>query len=74
MPNQVYYGTLNAYDPIKGVGFIRREKGKDVFVHFSEFTGEDGDAKATLGSNVQFELEQPESPKGPRAKNVTIVG
>jgi CspA family cold shock protein len=74
MPNEIHSGTLNAYDPIKGVGFIRRDKGKDVFVHFSDFAGEDRDAKATLGSMVQFELEHPVNPKGPRARNVTIIG
>ena len=74
MPNEFFYGTLNAYDPIKGIGFIRREAGKDVFVHFSDFVGEDRDAKATLGSMVKFELENPVNPKGPRAKNVSIVG
>lgn len=72
--NETFRGTLNAYDPIKGIGFIRRAQGKDVFVHFSDFVGDDRDAKAGLGSIVEFQLEQPINPKGPRAKNVQIVG
>jgi CspA family cold shock protein len=72
--NEILRGVLNAYDPIKGVGFIRREHGKDVFVHYSDFTGDDRDAKATLGAMVDFQLEQPSNPKGPRARNVSIIG
>ena len=74
MSEEIYKGTLNAYDPVKGVGFIRREKGRDVFVHFADFVGDDRDAKAMLGSIVEFQLECPSSPKGPRAKNVQVVG
>jgi CspA family cold shock protein len=74
MSDEIFKGILNAYDPVKGIGFIRREKGRDVFVHFGDFVGEDRDAKAMLGSMVEFQLEQPLNPKGPRAKNVHIVG
>lgn len=74
MNKQIYRGTLNAYDPIRGIGWIRREHGKDVFVHFSDFQSEDKDAGAFLGSEVSFELEEPQKPKGPRAQNVRIIG
>ncbi len=67
-------GILKVYDVVKGCGFIRREIGKDVFVHFSEFVDKDGDAGAIIGSIVEFDLRLPENPKGPRAKKVTIVG
>jgi CspA family cold shock protein len=72
--NEILRGVLNAYDPIKGIGFIRREHGKDVFVHYSDFIGDDRDARATLGSPVEFQLEQPTNLKGPRARNVQITG
>jgi CspA family cold shock protein len=72
MSNELFKGTLNAYDPLKGYGFIRREQGKDVFVHFSAFIGDDKDANATIGVSVEFELDK-ESPK-PRAINVKITG
>lgn len=72
MSNEILKGSLNAYDPLKGYGFIRRPQGKDVFVHFSAFTGDDKDANATIGAAVEYELDQ-NSPK-PRAINVKIIG
>ncbi|WP_076568241.1 cold shock domain-containing protein [Janthinobacterium sp. TND4EL3] len=74
MANARYRGILNAYNPVKGIGFIRREKGKDVFVLYSDFVTADGDSAAVVGTQIEFELEEPQSPKGPRAKNVIIVG
>lgn len=74
MANQRYRGILNAYDAIKGIGFIRREKGKDVFVLYSDFAIGEGDSAAVVGTQLEFELEEPQSPKGPRAKKVIILG
>lgn len=74
MDNQRYRGVLNAYDPIKGIGFIRRDRGRDVFVLYSDFVTAEGDSGAVVGTQVEFELEEPQSPKGPRAQNVIILG
>lgn len=74
MSKNIYRGILNAYDPLKGVGWIRRDQGKDVFVHYSNFISEDKDSGAFLGSVVEFQLEEPQRPKGPRAINVRIIG
>ncbi|WP_019617217.1 retron Se72 family effector protein [Psychromonas ossibalaenae] len=59
-------GIINAYDPFKGFGFIRREKGKDVFFLFDEALSVVGEL--TVGDLVSFEVEM--KPRGPRAKNI----
>lgn len=74
MSKEIYHGKLNAYDPLRGVGWIRRAQGKDVFVHYSNFVSDDKDSGAFLGSIVEFELEEPQRAKGPRALNVRIIG
>ena len=52
----------------KGFGFIEREDGNDVFVHFKVINGEDYKT-LTEGQEVEFDVE--DSPKGPQASNVT---
>ena len=49
-------------------GFITRDEGEDVFVHFGEIQGE-GFKTLNDGQEVEFELAMGE--KGPQAKNVT---
>ena len=51
----------------KGYGFITREDGDDVFVHFSNIQGS-GYKTLDEGQRVEFDLVQ--DPKGPRAENV----
>ncbi len=51
-------------------GFIEQDGGADVFVHFSAITN-DGYRTLRQGQRVSFEVA--ESPKGPRAANVTIL-
>ena len=63
-------GYINTYDPLKGFGFIRREKGKDVFFHYSELKTDEG--KIGVGDNVSFVAEG--SGKGLRAKDVVKEG
>lgn len=65
-------GFLKVYDVLKGFGFIQREKGKDVFVRYVDFLEKDRDSGALIGSKVEFDVTQ--GPRGPRAKNVRIVG
>jgi len=60
-------GTVKWFDTKKGFGFIEREDGDDVFVHFSEIQ-EDGFKNLEDGQTVEFEVE--ESEKGLQAKNV----
>jgi CspA family cold shock protein len=61
-------GTVKWFNEAKGYGFIMRETGEDVFVHFKSIAGE-GFRTLKEGEEVQFEVEQ--GPKGLQAKNVT---
>ena len=63
-------GTVKWFNAAKGFGFISRTGGDDVFVHFNAITAT-GYKSLNEGDKVQFEVEQ--SPKGPSAKNVTVV-
>jgi cold shock protein len=64
-------GTVKWFNNAKGYGFITRENGEDLFVHFKSILGE-GYKSLKQGENVQFEVEQ--GTKGPQAANVTKVG
>lgn len=63
-------GKVKWFNAEKGYGFIEREDGKDVFVHFSAITG-DGFKTLDEGSAVEFEVV--EGSKGPQASNVKRV-
>ena len=60
-------GTVKWFNGSKGYGFIEREDGPDVFVHFSAIQA-DGYKNLNEGQQVEFEVEQ--GPKGPQAANV----
>ena len=60
-------GTVKWFSNEKGFGFIEREGGDDVFVHFSAI-GMDGYKSLTEGQRVSFEVVQ--GPKGAQAANV----
>ena len=63
-------GRVKWFDEKKGFGFIEREEGNDVFVHFKAITG-DGYKTLTEGQEVSFEVEQGQ--KGPQAVNVAAI-
>lgn len=63
-------GTVKWFNGSKGYGFIEREGGDDVFVHFSAIQG-DGYRNLEEGQRVEFNVEQGQ--KGPQATNVTVV-
>ena len=60
-------GTVKWFNAEKGFGFIQREEGDDVFVHFSAIQGE-GFKTLEEGQAVTFDIE--ESDRGPQATNV----
>jgi cold shock protein len=64
-------GTVKWFNGAKGYGFIAREEGPDVFVHFSAIQG-DGYRNLEEGQSVEFNIEQ--GNKGLQATNVTPVG
>ena len=63
-------GTVKWFNSTKGFGFILREGGDDVFVHYSSIRGE-GYRTLDEGQQVEFEIVQSE--KGPQAQDVVVV-
>ncbi|WP_243370115.1 cold-shock protein [Geotalea sp. SG265] len=64
-------GTVKWFNESKGFGFISRESGEDVFVHFSAIVGE-GFKTLSEGDSVTFDVVK--GPKGPQAANVKRAG
>ncbi len=69
MSNRVT-GTVKWFNASKGYGFIAREGGKDVFVHYTAIQM-DGYRALSEGDQVEFTIE--EGQKGPQAVQVTKV-
>ena len=63
-------GVVKFFNETKGFGFIQRENGPDVFVHFSGIQG-DGFKTLSEGQMVEFTIE--EGQKGPQAENVVAI-
>lgn len=63
-------GSVKWFNDAKGFGFIEREQGEDVFVHFSSIRGE-GFKSLEDGQKVEFTLGQGQ--KGPQALDVTVI-
>jgi CspA family cold shock protein len=62
-------GRVSWFNNTKGYGFIGRDDGPDVFVHYSGIVGE-GYKTLDEGDTVEFEIVQ--GPKGPQAENVNL--
>ncbi len=63
-------GTVKFFNDQKGYGFISREDGEDLFVHFSNIIGS-GRRTLVQGQKVNFEIG--EGRRGPEARNVEAV-
>ncbi len=63
-------GQVKFFNESKGFGFISRENGPDVFVHFSAIQGH-GFKTLAEGQKVSFTVTQGQ--KGPQAENVTAL-
>lgn len=63
-------GTVKWFSREKGYGFISREEGDDVFVHYSNIRGT-GFRNLNEGDRVEFGVE--DSPKGPQAVDVVAL-
>ena len=63
-------GTVKWFNEAKGFGFIARESGPDVFVHFSNI---EGDGFKTLGEGQAVEFTITDGEKGPQAEGVKAI-
>jgi CspA family cold shock protein len=63
-------GTVKWFNAAKGFGFIQRESGEDVFVHFSAITMP---GYRTLDEGAQVEFSVKKGPKGLQAEDVTMA-
>ena len=64
-------GVVKWFNDDKGFGFIERENGSDVFVHFRAINS---DSHKTLVEGQKVTFEEVQGQKGPQAENVTVVG
>jgi CspA family cold shock protein len=64
-------GSVKWFNSSKGYGFIAREEGNDVFVHYSAIEGQ-GFRNLEEGQQVEFTVEQ--GPKGLQAADVSVIG
>jgi len=65
-----YEGIVKEYFPLKGFGFIRREKGRDVFFFYKDL--DDKDVKVDIGDRVEFCIVK--GGKGPKAIDIKKLG
>jgi len=63
-------GTIKWFNATKGFGFISREQGEDIFVHFSAIRGE---GYRTLNEGQQVEFTVTKGEKGPQAQDVVVL-
>jgi CspA family cold shock protein len=63
-------GTVKWFNGSKGYGFIERDNGGDIFVHYSAIVG-DGYRNLTEGQRVEFSVTQ--GNKGPQAQDVSAL-
>ncbi len=63
-------GTVKWFNGQKGYGFITKDDGEDVFVHYTAINGQ-GFRSLQEGQRVEFEITQ--GPKGLQAANVTKI-
>jgi cold shock protein len=65
-------GVVKWFNAEKGFGFISRQEGDDVFVHYSAINS-GGFRKLLEGQRVAFEVESGKQGKGPQAINVSVL-
>ncbi|MBN1349303.1 cold-shock protein [candidate division KSB1 bacterium] len=63
-------GTVKWFNTAKGFGFITRDQGGDIFVHFS---GVQGEGYRTLRDGQRVEFAIAETEKGLQANEVTVI-
>lgn len=68
--SEVISGTVKWFNQDKGFGFIARQAGRDVFVHYSAINGT---GRCCLNEGQKVTLKVVQTDKGPLAENVTII-
>jgi CspA family cold shock protein len=68
--SNVAKGTVKWFNESKGFGFLTKEDGGDVFIHYSAIQG---DGFKTLGEGQAVSFDVVEGPKGPKAENVVKI-
>ncbi|MCK4307811.1 cold-shock protein [candidate division WOR-3 bacterium] len=63
----MYKGKVKWFNERKGYGFIEREDGEDIFVHYSDI---EGDGFKILEEGIEVEFDVVEGDKGPKAVHV----
>jgi len=63
-------GKVKWFNASKGYGFIERDEGSDVFVHYSAISGS---GYRTLEEGQRVELTVTQGPKGPQAEDVVVL-
>ena len=63
-------GRVKWFNDNKGFGFIERQQGEDVFVHYSSIGGS---GRKTLHENDRVEFSVAQGPKGLQAEDVTVI-
>ena len=64
-------GTVTWFDSDKGYGFIKRDDGGEVYVHYSAINCEEGDCMLESGVKVKFSIIQ--GPRGFQAQDVIVM-
>ena len=64
-------GTVKWFNQSRGYGFIARDGGEDVFVHYSDIQSQGREQSLAEGQRVEFSIEQ--GPKGARATGVVAL-
>ena len=63
-------GTIKWFDPSKGYGFLERDKGGDLFIHFASVNEKD---RKSLKENTRVSYKVVSSLKGPQANEIKII-
>lgn len=70
--NELCKGTVKVFYQLKGFGFITREKGRDIFFHFSDIMSQEKDNSVFEGDLVEFNVGKSDGKV--RALNVRRIG
>jgi CspA family cold shock protein len=68
---EIETGIVKWFDPEKGYGYIKRDEGGEIYVHYSALICEESECHLDEGNKVKFTVRQ--GPKGPQAQDVIVL-